>query len=103
MRLGLLLGGCLLIAVAGLVEPGLDRAALIAACSLLGLDLGLSVLGPLLHERRQKIVERTVKSESAAPIPESVKQRAVDVRRRLGVHTTDRRTLLDEERRGLGL
>jgi hypothetical protein len=112
-RLVLLVAGCLLIVAAGLLAPGMERGAFILGCSLLGIDLMLAVLGPLLHglrERlRQKLEESVAsasKSVDRAPIPDTVKQRAKDVKRRLGGQTiaaTDRRTLLDEERRRRGL
>lgn len=109
-RLVLLVGGCLMIAGAGLLSPGLERGAFILGCTLLGIDLTLAVLGPLLHalaeRRRATAVEPASKSVDRTPIPDSVKQRAKDVKRRLGgqvISATDRRTLLDEERRQRGL
>lgn len=97
-RLVLLVAGCLLIVAAGLLAPGMERGAFILGCSLLGIDLMLAVLGPLLHGLRQPLEESAAeasKSMDRAPIPDTVKQRAKDVKRRLA--------LLDEERRRRGL
>jgi len=106
----LLIGGLAVITAAGLAGGDLVWWALGVSVGINLLDAGVAWAGLLLHAwRRQRLpdpVDSEAKSGSQVPIPDSVRHRSRDVKRRLGGETlaaTDRRTLLDEERKRRGL
>lgn len=103
-RAVLLIGGLLALGLVYLVEPRWEVPVFCVACTFVVCDMMLAILGPLWQRRARMatIAEEDSKMVTQVPIPDSVKERAKAVKRRVGHQGgRDMRRLLDQQRAAL--